>query len=112
MPSHDEIAQRAQQLWNERGRPHGQDDAIWLEAEKQLAGKSESKSALMERVKSETAAESVVENHLPATMPDEDAIKAALQKQTARAPQTPHHTGPKNKPAPPGKPLYDKPHSS
>jgi Protein of unknown function (DUF2934). len=32
----DAIARRARQLWDDRGRPHGQDVDIWLEAERQL----------------------------------------------------------------------------
>jgi hypothetical protein len=35
-PSHDEIAARAEELWRERGCPHGQSTEIWLEAEQQL----------------------------------------------------------------------------
>jgi hypothetical protein len=35
-PTHDEIATRAREIWEKRGRPHGQDAAIWLEAERKL----------------------------------------------------------------------------
>ena len=35
-PTHDEIAQRAREIWNSRGQPAGQDLEIWLEAERQL----------------------------------------------------------------------------
>lgn len=35
-PSHDRISQRARELWESRGQPAGQDDAIWLEAEESL----------------------------------------------------------------------------
>lgn len=35
-PSHDQISQRARELWESRGQPSGQDDAIWLEAEESL----------------------------------------------------------------------------
>lgn len=31
------IAERAYQLWNARGRPHGSEQEDWLEAERQLA---------------------------------------------------------------------------
>lgn len=34
--SHDEIATRAAALWREKGCPQGCDDALWLEAERQL----------------------------------------------------------------------------
>ncbi len=33
--SHDEIARRAYQLWEQRGRPQGRDLELWLEAEQQ-----------------------------------------------------------------------------
>jgi hypothetical protein len=35
-PTHAEIRARAEALWLERGCPHGTDDSIWLEAERQL----------------------------------------------------------------------------
>ncbi len=34
--THDQIAQRAHQIWEKRGRPAGQDEQNWLEAEAQL----------------------------------------------------------------------------
>lgn len=40
---HEQIAQRAEQIWRERNRPVGQDEAIWLEAESQLQGKAEAR---------------------------------------------------------------------
>ncbi len=36
-PTHDQIAQRAREIWERRGHPQGQDREIWLEAEAQLA---------------------------------------------------------------------------
>jgi hypothetical protein len=36
----DQIAQLAHQLWNERGRPHGQDADDWFRAEQLLRGKA------------------------------------------------------------------------
>ena len=35
-PSHEEIALRAYQLWEERGKPHGSDEEDWHLAERQL----------------------------------------------------------------------------
>ncbi|HZZ17835.1 MAG TPA: DUF2934 domain-containing protein [Opitutaceae bacterium] len=35
--SHDAIATRAAVLWEQRGRPYGLDQQIWLDAEKELA---------------------------------------------------------------------------
>jgi hypothetical protein len=38
MPLHDDISARARELWEKYGRPTGQDEEIWLEAERQLLG--------------------------------------------------------------------------
>lgn len=119
-PTHDDIAQRARQLWREHGSPAGRDDELWLMAERQLLAKAANAEAapapqdpaFIERIKTETAAESVVENHISPAIPDQEAIQAALQKQSARAPQVPHHTGPPAKPPVSGKPVWNKPHSS
>jgi len=35
-PTHLEIAERAGELWLEYGQPENRDEAIWLEAERQL----------------------------------------------------------------------------
>ena len=37
-PTHGEIAHRAVQLWNERGRPHGSAHIDWHKAEEELKG--------------------------------------------------------------------------
>jgi nucleotide-binding universal stress UspA family protein len=37
-PSHDEIARRAYELWEGRGRPSGREVELWLEAERGLRG--------------------------------------------------------------------------
>jgi hypothetical protein len=34
--THEEISRRAQELWEQYGRPTGRDEDIWLEAERQL----------------------------------------------------------------------------
>ena len=75
---------------------------------------SESKGAvkLSDRIKSEAAGESIVEHHLSPALPDEAAIKAALQKKQAREPKYPAKNIPKAVPAETGKPLWDRPHSS
>jgi len=129
-PTHDEISRRAYQLWHEYGSPAGRDADIWLNAERQLKAKAANADPVpaaepptapkvasaggrfAERVMAETAAESVVEHHISPAIPDQDAIQAALQKQAARAPQVPHHTGLHALAPVSGKPLYDRPHSS
>ena len=35
-PTHEQIAQRAEAIWHKRGRPTGQDEQNWHEAEAQL----------------------------------------------------------------------------
>lgn len=40
---HDQIARRAEKIWEERNRPSGSDAAIWLEAESQLQAQAESR---------------------------------------------------------------------
>jgi hypothetical protein len=116
-PTHDEIALQAEQLWRKRGCPGGRDEEIWFEAERQLSKDSPPEAgrkadSFTNRAKAETAAESVVEYQISPAVSEQEAINAALQKQAARAPQVPHHLGPKAKPPESGKPLWDKPHSS
>lgn len=115
-PTQEDIAQQAHQLWRERGHPVNQDTEIWLEAERQLSGNSpraghRSFATPVERAPAELAAESVVEHHITPAVPEQEAIQAALQKTDARAPQVPHHTGPKGKPPETGKPVWPKAHS-
>ncbi len=110
-PTHEEIARQAQEFWQDRGCPTGCDTQIWLEAEQALTNGLPA-TVFSERAVAETAAESLVEFHVSPALPEQEAIQIALQKQTARAPQVPHHTGPKAKPAETGKPLWSKPHSS
>lgn len=43
--SHQEISRRAEELWRQYGCPQGRDEAIWLEAERQLRGTASSLSA-------------------------------------------------------------------
>jgi len=35
-PTHEQISRRAEELWEQYGRPSGRDEEIWLEAERQL----------------------------------------------------------------------------
>lgn len=109
-PTHDDIARRAHQLWQDRGCPHDRDVQLWLEAERQLSNGGH--AAFIERAQSETAAESVVEYQISPALPEREAILAALQKQEARAPQEPHQSAPHARPAETGKPLWPKAHSN
>jgi hypothetical protein len=110
-PTHDEIARQARQIWQNRGCPSGNDTEIWLEAERTL-NEDPAADTFAARARSETAAESEVEFHLSPAPTEQKSIQAAMQKENARAPQVPHHTGPKVTPATTGKPLWSRPHSS
>lgn len=68
--------------------------------------------AQTERLRGEMASESEVEFQITPAVPDDEAIKAALQKRDARAPKTPTKDAPHAKPPESGKPLWNKPHSS
>ena len=35
-PHHEQIKQRAQELWEQRGRPEGHDAEFWTQAEREL----------------------------------------------------------------------------
>jgi hypothetical protein len=39
-PAHETIAARAASIWHRKGCPEGQDEAIWLEAERELVMKT------------------------------------------------------------------------
>ena len=130
-PTHDEVAQYAYQLWQGYGSPSGRDLDIWLEAERQIAGTAQNSNsgprevlrrigeaeaqqdaAFARRVKSETAAESTVEFNISPPIPEEAAIKAALQEKQGREPKFPTKTAPKAPPPESGKPIWRQPHSS
>lgn len=115
-PTHEEIAQKAYALWQERGSLHGTDTEIWLEAERSLneqSGEAAPKErTTTERVKAEASTPTTIKAPATPTMPDKQAAIAEVQKAEARAAQVPHHTAPAAKPAPPGKPIWDKPHGA
>ena len=52
-PTHDEISQRARELWESNGRPADRDQDIWLEAERQLL--AETTPIAMETAKASSA---------------------------------------------------------
>ena len=111
---HEQVAQRAHQNWQRYGSPAERDTEIWLEAERQLAAawsdvnedswaressrtlrEPEGTIGVIERIKSETAAESIVEYRISPAISDDEAINAALQKPEVRAPKFSQHPGPK-----------------
>lgn len=129
-PTQEEIAQRARKIWQDYGSPSGRDTEIWFEAERQLGAdgpaekvaslerprtstsEARGNTSVVEREREDAAAESMAENLISPAVSTNQAVKAALQKQDARAPKVPTKTAPKTKPAETGKPLWDKPHSS
>ncbi len=92
-PSQTDVSQRAYEIWEAEGRRYGRDHEDWLSAERQVS------SATAERIKSETAAESIVEYHISPAVSDDDAVKAALQPKPASGPN------PALKPKPPSNPA-------
>ena len=82
-------------------QPTGHDTQIWLTAEQPLAppaptaplappAPTDATAAAL--LKSETAAESVVEFHLPSSTPEDDAVRAALQTPESRGTKPPGKT--------------------
>jgi len=110
-PTHDEISLEAQKIWQNWGCPVGRDTEIWLEAERKLTEDTAANS-FTSRTSAEAASESEVENLLSPAESEQMSIQAAVQKENARSPQVPRHTGPKTKPAETGKPLWTRSHSS
>ena len=108
-PTHEEIARQAREIWLARGGPSGRDAEIWLEAERELTKPASSETT---RLRGEMASESEVEYQITPAVSDDEAIKAALQKREARAPQVPAKTAPHPHAPVSGKPLWSKPHSS
>ncbi len=102
-PTHDAIAERARKVWAAEGNPTGRDTAIWLSAEQQLSIPPEEKipgavplspAQIAAKLTSETAAESVVEFHLPSSTSEDAAVRAALQTPESRGTPPPDKTAP------------------
>jgi hypothetical protein len=66
MTTKQTIAERAYQLWNARGRPHGSAEGDWLEAERQLSSPEE---AGAESVGSDNSIDASLEETFPASDP-------------------------------------------
>jgi len=112
-PTHEDVQQRAKNLWSAAGGPAGRDMEFWLAAEQELSDTAGRGAAFSDEMKRETSPMTdAAEPATAAPMPSQAVLAAALQKQQARAPIVPHKTGLKAKPPETGKPLWDKPHSS
>ena len=112
-PTHEDISVKAYHLWEARGRPEGSADDTWIEAERLLSqGAVDHDSGNAEKAPAPKPLAPVAAHAISPTPVEQKAIVAEVQKQQARAPQVPHHTGPKAQPAPPGKPVWSKAHSA
>jgi len=67
--SHEEISQRAQQLWESMGRPLGRDEEIWLQAERELTTASAPAETSRTTTSTVTALEVVSARTKPAAAP-------------------------------------------
>ncbi len=62
-PTHEAISGMARQIWMERGRPAGQDEAIWLEAEQRLAGRRETPESVQGLQPMNETAKAMAQSH-------------------------------------------------
>jgi hypothetical protein len=117
--THEEISRKAYALWEQRGRPDGFADGIWLDAESQL--RAEARDAIprqavgpdeSRRSSKSEGGPSIPHKAIAPTEIDHRSIVTEVQKHDARTPQVPHHTGPKPKPAETGKPVWSKAHGA
>jgi hypothetical protein len=87
--THDEVAQRAYQIWQDSGCPSGRDEEFWLQAEQQLLSDTESyaggpaSTSAVSRTRTENAARSI---EFPLSQRHIDDPSKTLQKK--QQPQT------------------------
>jgi hypothetical protein len=103
--THEAVALRAQQIWQDSGCIEGRDLDNWIEAERRLI--SDEPAAEL------SAALHQGSEHIPGESPGDHARDevAAEQKHEARAAKVPHKYAPHAKPPESGKPLWSQPHS-
>lgn len=94
------------------GRGNGNSQASRTSADPKAADLKPGALARTESLRGQMASESEVEYQITPAIPDNDAIKAALQVRAARAPIHSGKKAPHAKPTESGKPLWSKPHSS
>ena len=93
--AHHDLSPRAQEIGEAKSQPTSHDTQIWLTAEQPLAPNAATAATAATAaalLKSETAAESVVEFHLPSSTPEDDAVRAALQTPESRGTKPPGKT--------------------
>jgi hypothetical protein len=111
--THEEVAQRAYQIWQDSGCPSGRDEEFWLQAEKQIldGGNEDSRPAsrsMVDRLRSETAAESIAEFHISPPVSVDQAVNAALQKKPTRQSRSPFKSPAKEPAMSSGKPGWNR----
>jgi len=106
-PTHEEISQRAHQLWEESGPAGGDANQNWLDAERELATAA-APVPLVATAAAPVPGYVANETHIAEAKIDQ----LTRQKKTGREPMVATHTGPKSIPAVSGKPLWNQPHSS
>lgn len=117
-PTHDHVARRAYEYWQQQGSPDGRDQEMWFEAERQLATEATALKSSLPEWQSDHPKREEAATPAP-TAPSHDAVHPMApskevtqqQKKEARLPQLPAKTAPKAMPPESGKPLWDRPHS-
>jgi hypothetical protein len=86
MDLHRMIANRAYELWVQRGRPHGSQEEDWLEAERQLAGEQPPipKSSDSAHRDSSLAASFPASDPPASRIPDAPPVNASAKWEAAR----------------------------
>jgi hypothetical protein len=116
-PTHEDVARRAYEYWQQQGSPIGRDQEIWFEAERQLSTEATALKSSLPGAEWRTAQPKRNDTAAVSAPSAEDAIhplaqaKIAQQKKEARSPQVPAKSAPKPAPVESGKPLWDRPHS-
>jgi hypothetical protein len=78
--SQDAISERARTLWLERGQPSGQDEAIWLQAERELREQAAASSALAVSIPAPTATPAVPPSAMAQERVETSPVKPAARK--------------------------------
>jgi hypothetical protein len=116
-PTHEDVARRAYEYWQQQGSPDGRDQEIWFEAERQLATEATALKSSLPGAEWHSDQPKPDETAAVSAPSPQDAVhpmaqaKVAQQRKEARLPQVPAKSAPKPMPPESGKPLWDRPHS-
>jgi len=81
-PTHEQVALRAELLWKAKGTPNGQDEQIWLEAERQLY--DEAKEVFANSATSTPSSITSSNQSPPSVASEKMASKTMSQKSSSR----------------------------